>query len=148
VISESQWEEMLSQVGCRITEPRRAVMQVLDKAQRPLAPQDILEEAQVLHPNLGLVTVYRTLELFEALQLVRRVHRDGGCHGYLISTPGHRHILMCEDCGRAVEFSGQDDLVSLIDRVEEHTGFAIEHHILQLSGLCPACRKTSGSPLR
>ncbi|MFP4344578.1 MAG: Fur family transcriptional regulator [Anaerolineales bacterium] len=134
------WEEVLSAAGYRITEPRRVVVEVLDAALRPLSPQEIYERGQVLHPRLGLVTVYRTLELFEPLGLVRRVHREDGCHGYLLSKPGHRHVLMCERCGRAVEFAGADDLKALIARVEARTGYAVAEHLLQLFGLCPGCR--------
>ncbi len=145
MILELQWEALLSRAGCRITEPRRVVMRVLEQAQRPLTPQEILERGKLLHPNLGLVTVYRTLELFESLDLVCLVHREGGCHGYLLSAPGHRHVLMCDSCGRAVEFPGQDDLAQLIDRVQQHTGYAVGDHLLQLFGLCPECQEASGS---
>ena len=137
----SGWEGALSAAGHRITEPRRVVMQVLDGAQRPLSPQEIYERGQALHPRLGLVTVYRAVELFESLDLVRRVHREDGCHGYLLSKPGHRHVLMCERCGRAVEFAGEDDLEALIERVEARTGYAVAEHLLQLFGLCPGCRE-------
>ncbi len=140
----SKWEGLLSQTGCRITEPRRAVMQVLEAAERPLSPQEILERGQAHHPQLGLVTVYRALELFESLELVRLVHREGGCHGYLLSAPGHRHVVMCDNCGRAVEFPGQDDLTELIARVETRTGYTVAEHLLQLFGLCPACQSAAG----
>lgn len=137
----SHWEEVLSAANHRITAPRRVVMAVLDAALRPLSPQEIYERGQELHPRLGLVTVYRAVELFESLDLVRRVHREDGCHGYLLSKPGHRHVLMCESCGRAVEFAGEDDLEALIERVESRTGYAVAEHLLQLSGLCPGCRE-------
>ncbi|MCD4738018.1 MAG: transcriptional repressor [Anaerolineae bacterium] len=134
------WEETLSQAGCRITEPRRAVMTVLAQAERSLVPQEIFALGIKLHATLSLVTVYRTLELFEELSLVRRVHQDDKCHGYLLTAAGHRHVLVCEGCGRAVEFPGQDDLVALIARVEECTGYQVEAHLLQLVGVCPHCQ--------
>ncbi|MEA3309387.1 MAG: Fur family transcriptional regulator [Chloroflexota bacterium] len=136
----STWEETLSQAGCRITAPRRAVMQVLAQTEWPLVPQEILALGVKLHATLSLVTVYRTLELFEELSLVRRVHQDDKCQGYLLTAAGHRHVLICEKCGRAVEFPGQDDLTALIARVEKETGYLIAAHWLQLRGVCPTCR--------
>jgi len=138
----TEWEQNLAGAGCRITASRRAVMQVLNAADGPLSPQEILEQGQQVHRKLGLVTVYRTLNLLAELNLVRRVHRKGGCHGYLLASPGHRHALVCRDCGRAVEFPGEDDLHELIERVEARTGYRVDDHLLQLVGFCPQCQET------
>jgi Fe2+ or Zn2+ uptake regulation protein len=71
---------------------------------------------------------------------VRRVHRADGCHAYFPASPGHSHAVICSGCGRATEFSGGDDVRPLIERVEEATGFTVDSHLLQLSGLCPDCQ--------
>ena len=113
----------------------------------PLSPQEIWELAEADHPGLGLVTVYRTLVLLEDLGLVRRVHRADGCHAYLPASPGHSHAVICSGCGRATEFSGGDDVRPLIKRVEAATGFTVNSHLLQLSGLCPDCQE-SGAGLQ
>ena len=136
------WEQCLADAGCRITAPRRAVMQVLQKASVPLSPREILEQGKRVCRKLGLVTVYRTVNLLAELNLVRRVHREDGCHGYLLASPGHRHALICQCCGRAVEFQGEDDLHALIERVEAGTGYRVDDHLLQLLGLCPDCQGT------
>jgi len=136
-----EWEERLAEAGRRITAPRRAVMQVLMEADAPLSPQEVLKQAQTVHQSLGLVTVYRTLTLLSELNLVRRAHRDDGCHGYLLASPGHRHALICQSCDRAVEFQGEDDIHTLIERVEAGTGYRVDSHLLQLFGLCPECRE-------
>ena len=138
----TKWEQCLADAGCRITTSRRAVMQVLVNADAPLSPQGILEQAQAVHRKLGLVTVYRTLNLLAELNLVRRIHRENGCHGYLLASPGHRHALICQGCGRAVEFPGEDNLRALIGRVEAGTGYRVDDHLLQLFGLCPNCQET------
>jgi len=120
--------------------PRRAVMEALVAAEVPLQPHEIRERAQTSHRRLGLVTVYRTLALLMELDLVRRVHREDGCHGYLLTTPGHRHALICQCCARAIEFAGGDDISALIQRVEAQTGYRVEEHLLQLFGQCPDCQ--------
>jgi len=140
----TNWEERLVAAGCRVTAPRQAVMQVLTAATAPLQPQEILERGQAVHGRLGLVTVYRTLNLLAELNLVRRVHRDDGCHGYLPASPGHRHALICRGCHRAVEFAGEDDIRLLIERVQTRTGYCVEDHLLQLVGLCPICQEHGG----
>jgi Fur family ferric uptake transcriptional regulator len=136
----TEWEQRLANAGCRITASRRAVMYALMQASAPLSPQEVLEQAQAVHRQLGLVTVYRTLNLLTELHLVRRAHREDGCHGYLLASPGHRHALICRNCGQAVEFSGEDDMHALIERVEARTGYRVGDHLLQLFGLCPDCQ--------
>jgi Fe2+ or Zn2+ uptake regulation protein len=137
----TEWEQRLASAGCRITASRRAVMYALTQADAPLSPQEVLEQAQAVHRQLGLVTVYRTLNLLSELHLVRRAHREDGCHGYLLTSPGHRHALICMVCGRAVEFLGEDDINALIERVEVGTGYQVDDHLLQLFGICPACQE-------
>jgi len=137
----TEWEGRLADAGCRITAPRRVVMRVLMDATAPLSPQEILEQGQSVHQRLGLVTVYRALALFLGLHLVRRVHREDGCHGYLPASSGHHHAVVCRRCGRAVEFAGGNDLHELIERVEEGTGYRVDGHLLQLSGLCINCQE-------
>lgn len=135
------WEDRLADAGFRITAPRRAVMKVLETADAPLSPQDILDRGEAHHPRLGLTTVYRTVALLSDLDLVRRVHRSDGCHGYVAVSPGHRHHVVCRRCGRAVEFPGFEDLPALIAQVERSTDYRVEEHLLQLFGLCPRCQR-------
>jgi len=137
-----EWEVCLSEAGYRITASRRAVMAVLIQDNAPLSPQEILEQARAVHAGLGLVTVYRTLNLLTDLDLVRRIHREDDCHGYVLASPGHHHAVVCRSCGRAVEFTGENDIDTLIAQVEARTGYQVDDHLLQLSGLCPRCQRT------
>jgi Fur family transcriptional regulator, ferric uptake regulator len=89
-----------------------------------------------------LVTVYRTLDLYDELGLVSRVHLPEGCHGYVATTPGHRHVLVCQRCGRSVEFPGREDLDALVADLERQTGYQVCGHLLQLFGVCPECSRT------
>jgi Fur family ferric uptake transcriptional regulator len=134
------WEKYLVNAGCRITAPRRVVVQVLQGASAPLSPQEIMEQGQHLHHKLGLVTVYRTLALLAEFDLVHRVHREDGCHGYVLASPGHQHHVICQRCGGAAEFPGEGDIHALIERVETKTGYQVSDHLLQLFGLCPDCQ--------
>lgn len=135
------WEQRIADEGLRVTAPRRAVIEVISQTKKPLSPQDVLEQARVHHHDLGLVTVYRVLNLLLELKLVRRVHFEHGCHCYLPASPGHYHTLICQHCGRATEFIGENDIAPLIARIEAQTGYDIQDHLLQLFGQCPACQK-------
>ena len=134
-------QENLHQKGFRITQPRKLVMSILKQAHVPLTAQAIHQRAIELQEEIGIASVYRTLALLDGLGLVRRVHDHEDCQGYVLASPGHHHHLVCRYCGKAVEFSGIDDLSVFIKRVEQQTGFEIEEHLLQFYGLCPDCQK-------
>ncbi|HRE29892.1 MAG TPA: transcriptional repressor [Anaerolineales bacterium] len=137
-LSES-WLAQLQVEGGRVTAPRRAVVEILAETDRALNPAEVYELARRRHPAIGLVTVYRTIERLEALRLIERIHQHDGCHAFLRAAQGHEHVLLCERCGRALRFVG-DDLEDLIRSLQERTGFIIREHWLQLFGLCPACQ--------
>ena len=134
-------QEKLHQNGLRLTHPRRVVMSVLEAARVPLSPQTIHQRSLAAHEEIGLVSVYRTIDLLTDLGLVRRVHGHDECQGYVLASPGHHHHVVCRSCEAAVEITGMDDLTTLIDRIGQETGFTVDEHLLQFYGLCPQCQK-------
>jgi Fe2+ or Zn2+ uptake regulation protein len=132
--------QRLHQAGHRLTRPRQAVVRTLLEAGDVLRPEEVLVRGRTLCPTLGLVTVYRTLALLEELGVVRRVHGQGGCHGYAIASLRHGHHIVCRICHQVMEFPGSDDLSRLMGRVSEQTGFIVDDHLLELVGRCPDCQ--------
>ncbi len=130
--------QALRRAGYRLTRPRQAVLQVLEENDVSLTPQEVYRRGRAIYPQLGLVTVYRTLDLLATLGLARRVHSGRHCQDYVSAGAG-RHHLLCQKCRRVVEFpcSGLGDL---IEQVQQRTGYAITDHLLELSGLCPDCQ--------
>lgn len=134
------WLEQLQASGCRITTPRRAIINIMANSSHALEAIEIFDLSREDHPRLGLVTVYRTLDMLEQLGLVQRVHQPDGCHLYLRAPEGHEHILLCRSCRRTDYFSG-DDLSDLIEVTSQNSGYEIEEHWLQLFGLCASCQQ-------
>lgn len=139
MVSEHEMVSQLSEAGYRITRARRAVIRALLDDDGYSTPAQIHARARSHDPDVGLVSVYRTLDLLSNLRLARRIHTEDGCHGYASASQGHRHHILCRRCGAAVEFEGCD-LSPLLGRVETETGYTVEEHLLELVGLCPACR--------
>jgi Fe2+ or Zn2+ uptake regulation protein len=126
--------------GYRATGPRQAIIDIVTTARRALSPAEIHAQARKRYPSLGLVTVYRTLEKLEQLGLVQRVHHPHGCQSFLPASHGHEHLLLCQKCGQAETFSG-DNLDPLMHQIAARTGYKIQEHWLQLFGLCAKCQK-------
>jgi Fe2+ or Zn2+ uptake regulation protein len=133
------WLSALSEKGYRLTESRRAVVEIVAGSTRAMTPLEVFDSARANHPELGLVSVYRTLEKLEELHLIQRVHQPQGCQAFITANQGHQHMLLCQRCGQVTFFEG-DDLETLITAIAGKTGYTIREHWLQLFGLCAACR--------
>jgi Fe2+ or Zn2+ uptake regulation protein len=138
-INSDNWLTQLQANGYRITTPRKAVVEIIAHSPRVLSPADVYKQARKHCHGLGLVTVYRTLEKLEELGLIQRVHQPGGCHSFIASARGHQHLLICQQCGLAEYFSG-DNLDPLMKTIGRDSGFSIKEHWLQLFGLCTDCK--------
>jgi len=132
---------VLRQNGFKLTPQRQAVLKVLSSSQEHLTPADIYEKVQPECPGIGLVTIYRFLQLLTELNLVCEVHADNTSRRYLIRRePEHHHHLICSGCGAVVEFT-DCDLGELGQRLSHETGFEIENHLLEFVGRCRICQK-------
>jgi Fur family transcriptional regulator, ferric uptake regulator len=139
-MSEHPWLVQLNEQGYRLTEARRAVVEIMAQSTHALTPIEIFDEARETHPALGLVTVYRTLEALEKQGLIQRVHQPQGCQAFIHCTCWPSASATLQQCGEAALFEG-DDLETLIKSIARRTGYQITEHWLQLFGLCPNCRK-------
>jgi Fur family ferric uptake transcriptional regulator len=137
-LSRSEMAQALQQAGYRLTQPRQAILQVLEESDVGLSAEEMHQQGKTICTSLGLVTVYRTLELLTELDLVRRVHSEQRCHSY-VSAGIDQHYLICQGCHRVVEFPCEG-LNSLIESVRRRTGYTITEHLLELSGLCQDCQ--------
>jgi Fe2+ or Zn2+ uptake regulation protein len=133
------WLTQLQSNGYRLTNARKAVVETVAAATSALNPSEVYEQAKSACPGLGLVTVYRTLEKLEELGLIQRVHQPGGCNAYLPHAEGHQHLIICQRCGKAQYFEG-DNLEAFFERVAVEHGFTVSEHWLQLFGVCAACK--------
>lgn len=131
--------------GLKVTQQRMLVLQTLAKnSGSHMAAEDIYEVIRAGYPEIGLATVYRTLQLLLEMQLVDRINLDDGCVRYEIGhlfggdTRHNHHHLICRTCGRVLPF--EDDLLEELERhIEEDAGFHVLDHELKFYGLCQKC---------
>ncbi len=119
----------------RDTAQRRAILQVVHEAKRPLSPQEILERAQGNVPKLGIATVYRTVKSMEEAGDLAPVDLPGEGRRYERSGLKHHHHFSCRNCGRVFDLEG---CPGNMDRLVPN-GFKLEHHEILLYGLCDRC---------
>lgn len=124
----------------RNTRAARLVGDVLRTYARPLSIQELHDHVREHLPGTAYSTVYRILGRLEAEGRVRRVDwRERGSRFEWAALPHHHHIV-CSLCGRSVDI---DDaaLGFSEERVRAATGFLVDHHSIELEGICPGCRR-------
>ena len=146
-ISQEKFKEMLKEKGLKVTNQRLLVLEVLaDHRDKHMTAEDIYELVKEDCPEIGLATIYRTVQLLLEMQLVDRINLDDGCVRYEIGhllgdgAKHNHHHLICRGCGRVVPFDG--DLLDDLERhIEESIGFHVLDHELKFYGLCRDCMK-------
>lgn len=141
VYTERKIEQELRQRGYKITPQRRNVIKAIIDTHEHLTPAAIHEKVRRKNPGIGLVTIYRTLEMLAGLGLICETHAGGSCRSYLMRRPSeHHHHLICSDCGTVIDFT-ECDLGGLERKLAKETSFKINGHLLEFLGQCRSCRK-------
>ena len=136
----------LKQHGYKLTHQRRAILKVISASRSLLTPAEIYKKASKEDPSVGLVTVYRTLEILARHSLICKIHTGDSSQSFLVRKPeihSHHHHLICSDYGNVVDFT-DCNLDKLQQKLATQTGFSIESHLLELHGICPDCHKNKG----
>ena len=124
----------------RNTRALRLVGDVLRTYARPFSLQELHEHVQEALPATAYSTVYRIVGRLEADGRVRRVDwRERGARFEWADLPHHHHIV-CSLCGRSVDLDDAD-LGFSEERVRAATGFLVDHHSIELEGICPDCQR-------
>jgi Fur family transcriptional regulator, ferric uptake regulator len=128
--------------GLRMTQQRRAILSVIETANKHLDASQILRKARKLDDRVDRSTVYRTLRLLKRQGLVDELdlmHLKGEGHFYERKL-GRDHIHMaCLRCGKIAEFIS-DEFEKLKQQVERDCRFRVLISRLEIGGYCAACR--------
>jgi Fur family ferric uptake transcriptional regulator len=122
----------------RPTKQRAAVSAVLDELAEFRSAQDLHALLRQRGENVGLTTVYRTLQALADAGEVDVLRADDGEAVYRRCSSGHHHHLVCRHCGRTVEVEGPA-VERWADRVASEHGFVAVSHTIEVFGTCASC---------
>lgn len=141
MILEQIIKEKLEKADYKLTGQRKAVLEVMrENRGTHLTAEEVLHAARRKVPNIGIATVYRTLERFAALDILYKTIFDEGKYRYELSDiTVHQHLhILCVGCGKIFEVEE-----GLLDGLEQHLekkGFEIVNHQLTIYAYCSDCR--------
>ncbi|NLV21389.1 MAG: transcriptional repressor [Syntrophomonadaceae bacterium] len=134
-------DEQLEASHYRLTQQRKAVLDVMrENIGCHLTAEEVLVKARHKVPNIGIATVYRTLERLVSMQILYKTLFDGGKYRYEISIQEdhqHHHII-CVSCNKIFEV--EESLLNSLEHYLEQQGFEIVDHQLKIYAYCPQCK--------
>ncbi len=148
--AHGQYDE-LKERGLRITKPRKAILDILHETLEHPSAEEIYMQVHRSYPNIGLTTVYRTLDLLADMGIIATLHVGDGRNRYELvqssQKPGHHHHLVCTGCKKIIDYDDfVDEEVQLLNKVErsltDKHNFDITGHTIQFYGICDDCRST------
>src|SRR4030042_534606 len=143
------WHGRFRGCGYRITLPRQMIIELLNRTTAHLSAEDVYLEVHKMHSDIGLTTVYRTLELLVQMGIVLKFDFGDGRARYELAETSkgrkHHHHMVCTNCGRIIDYADFiDEEIELLSRTEKGLSkkfnFEITNHLIQFYGLCDRCR--------
>ncbi|WP_028987308.1 Fur family transcriptional regulator [Thermicanus aegyptius] len=143
-------KQILHAHNYKLTPQREATVRILlENIEDHLSAEDVFLALKDRAPDIGLATVYRTLELLSDLRIIHKINFGDGVTRYDFrseSAQHHHHHLLCVHCGKVQEIE-EDYLGEVEKKIEETFHFSIIDHRLTFHGVCSECqKKQSESP--
>lgn len=132
---EKELETIFAQQKLRITRPRREIFRVLQQSKAPLSAPMINTHCTTANRT----SVYRTLELFHRLGIIKSV-QFGWRQRYELADPFkiHHHHLSCTKCGQLIDLQSPD-IENLVNVIASQNNFVVTDHTFEIRGLCQDC---------
>jgi Fur family ferric uptake transcriptional regulator len=122
----------------RSTRQRTAVAKLLDDNDGFRSAQEIHEKLRRRGEEIGLTTVYRTLQTLAEAGEVDVLRTANGEAVYRRCSSHHHHHLVCRDCGRTVEVEGPA-VERWAEQIAQSHGFTDITHTVEIAGRCATC---------
>jgi Fur family ferric uptake transcriptional regulator len=146
MITMDDLKEKFRQGQYKMTSQRQIVLQTfLEHQEKHLSAEEVHNILRQKESEIGLATVYRTLELLSELGVLQKMDFGDGRSRYEINTDldmHQHHHLICLQCGTVREF--EDDLLEALETAVAQKGnFKIVDHQLKFYGYCQDCQQAN-----
>ena len=134
-------KQQLQQSSYKLTPQREATVRVLIENEKDhLSAEDVYLKVKDKAPEIGLATVYRTLNLLEDSGMVTSISFGTQGKKFELATKPHHDHLICKNCGKIVEFE-DPSVEKKQEEIAKKNGFTLTGHLMQLYGTCKNCSK-------
>jgi len=140
---ERIFRNFLTSRDLKFTPERYIILKEVFQRHDHFEAEDLLASIKKKGGRASRATIYRTLELLVQCGLLEVVDLGGNSHHYE-HVLGHQHHdhLVCEKCGRIIEFTHRQ-LEKLKEKVCHEMDFDGRFHTLKIFGICGRCRQNT-----
>jgi Fur family ferric uptake transcriptional regulator len=132
--------QRLRDAGLKLTNARMTVLGVLEDGGGHMTSTEILSRVGDMDASIGRASVFRALDLFTRLSIIRPTYIDSSMTPtYVLLPNGHHHHIICTNCNRVIEFE-DCSLSKLARELEDKLNVRLSGHLLEFYGLCDQCR--------
>lgn len=134
--------EQFRSADLKLTSQRKAILDVLYMNEgNHLSAEDVYILLKNKLPEVGLATIYRTLELLYELRMANKLNFGDNIARYeLISMEREHHHLICVQCGKVEEID-YDLIRPIKGKIRSSYDFQLTDQCLVFQGICAMCRE-------
>ncbi|UMZ75122.1 Fur family transcriptional regulator [Natranaerofaba carboxydovora] len=126
----------------KLTPQRKRILGIfLENEDAHLSAEEVFKLIQDKKEDIGLATVYRTLDLLDELGVLHKLNFGDGRSRFELNKSEkshHHHHLICVKCHKIIEV--KDDLLQKLEAtIEDEHSFEILDHRVKFYGYCPEC---------
>jgi len=131
--------ERLRRGGYKLTHARQTVLEAIQRLGGHVTSTQVLEETARVDPSIGRASVFRTLDVFTRLAIIRPTFSESSMTpSYVLMPDGHHHHIVCTRCNRIIEFD-DCNVGALARDLEARLNIRIEGHLLEFYATCADC---------
>ena len=120
----------LRKAGLKVTLPRKRILELLmQNSDKHWTADEIYRVLMQAGEDVGLATVYRVLNQFEAAGFVAKHNFESGQAYYELDSGDHHDHMVCVETGKVIEFVSPD-IEALQKKIAEKHGYEIQDHSL------------------
>lgn len=140
----SKYESLIAKSGSKLTKQRKHILHTIyTHSDEHFSAESLYDLVKHIDDSIGIATVYRTLELFEKLKIIRnvKIKNDGVNYYDLMNLDDDSHLhhhLICTKCQKIIEIA--DELESYETFIKQKYGFKVTDHDLTFYGICETCQ--------
>jgi Fur family ferric uptake transcriptional regulator len=136
-----RFKDILRHNNLKFTKQREAVLKTLYNNDEHFSPESLHTLLKNIYPklNIGIATVYRTLNLLEDSDMATSLSLGAAGKKFELGNKPHHDHMICKSCSSIIEFE-DEEIEKKQEEIAHRHGFKLNGHIMQLYGLCKSCQ--------
>jgi len=137
-----KFKDILKHNNLKFTKQREVVLKTMYNNDKHFSSESLYILIKESYPelNIGIATVYRTLNLLEDSNIVTSLSFGSSGKKFELGNKPHHDHMICKVCDEIIEFE-DNEIEKRQEEIADKYGFKLTSHLMQLYGICKKCQK-------